>query len=326
MNTAPVLHGFDPPVPAKAPVIVVSLSGGKDSTACMLLARETGADVRYVFADTGHEHELTYEYVNDYLPSALGVEITTVKAEFSRQIAGKRVYVAEHWARKGVPQSAIDNALSVLAPTGVPFLDLCLWKGRFPSCMAQFCTQELKRYPLDAFMLDLLGAGHPVESWRGIRRDESQNRRNAKARERAAEGWEVVHPILDWTADQVVTFVIAADLKLNPLYSLGMGRVGCLPCINCGKDELAEIGKRFPDHVARVREWERLVGLAAKRGASSFFTDGLLSPEETTSEILARLNIDARIQWAMTTRGGKQFSLMKAQEPETCSSVYGLCE
>lgn len=43
---------------------VVSVSGGKDSTATYLLCLEqTGGDFDAVFADTGNEHEATYEYV-----------------------------------------------------------------------------------------------------------------------------------------------------------------------------------------------------------------------------------------------------------------------
>lgn len=306
--------------------IIVSISGGKDSTATALLAmEEVGAECRFLFCDTGNEHELTYEYVYDYMPRALGVKVTTLRADFRRQIEGKRQYIAEKWPGKGVPQEAIRRALSVLHPTGVPFLDLCLWKGRFPSRRAQFCTQELKRYPLDAYTLDLIAQHEIVESWRGIRRDESQNRRNAAARERAAEGWEVVHPIVDWTAEQVVSFVVRRGIELNPLYRLGMTRVGCMPCINVNKNELAEIARRFPDHIDKIREWERLVGEAGKRGWTTFFTDSQ-GEYETSVEIYERLRIDNRVLWAKTAYGGVQFDLLKSAAPSPCASVYGLCE
>ena len=43
---------------------IVSVSGSKDSTALLLLAIERGAEnLQAVFADTGHEHAQTYEYV-----------------------------------------------------------------------------------------------------------------------------------------------------------------------------------------------------------------------------------------------------------------------
>jgi len=44
-----------------------------------------------------------------------------------------------------------------------------------------------------------------------------------------------------------------------------------MPCIMCAKDELREIATRWPEEVARVREWERLVSIASKLGAATFF-------------------------------------------------------
>jgi 3'-phosphoadenosine 5'-phosphosulfate sulfotransferase (PAPS reductase)/FAD synthetase len=328
---------------------VVSVSGGKDSTATALLAKDEHAErCVYVFADTGNEHELTLEYVHEYLPRVLG-PVTVVKADFSRLMAGKRRFVAEKWAAAGVPQSRIDRAIEILTPTGNPFLDLCIWKGRFPSRKAQFCTQELKRRPLDAMMLNFLGKGADVESWRGIRRDESMNRSNALARERAAEGWTIVHPIVDWTAQQTVDFVLNRGISLNPLYSKGMGRVGCMPCINCSKNELAQIAHRFPQHIERIREWESLVCAASKRGFSSFFADAAMeSPVEVpgwnqieevqqdgsiskkwvepSSLVWERGRIDVRVEWAKTSRGGVQYDLIRSMEQPACSSLYGLCE
>lgn len=234
--------------------------------------------------------------------------------------------MAKTWREEGVPEAIVERALSVLHPTGNPFLDLCTWKGRFPSRKALFCTQELKRRPLDNLMLDLIGSGHEVSSWRGIRRDESQNRANALEHDVAAEGWKIEHPIVHWTAQQTIDFVLSRGLKLNPLYSLGMGRVGCMPCINCNKDELLEISKRFPAHIDRIREWESIVSMAAKRGLTTFFTDRK-EGEESDSEIFARLNVDARVRWAQTSHGGRRADWIREMEPAAaCSSLYGLCE
>lgn len=307
-------------------LVVVSISGGKDSTATAILAIEQfGVDrCRCVFADTGNEHEATLEYVYDYLPTVFG-SVVTVRADFSREIANKRTYVATMWPGKGVPDEIVERALSVLHPTGVPFLDLCLWKGRFPSRNAQFCTQHLKRLPLDAHLLGCMAEGYDVESWRGIRRDESARRYHTPERERVAEGYEIVHPIAAWSAQATIDFVRARGIKLNPLYSQGMHRVGCMPCINCCKGELLEISKRFPQHIEKIREWERLVCLAAKRGWTTFFTDGLRDGE-TNAAFFERMRIDARVHWAATSRGGRQLDALRMAPPAACSSVYGLCE
>jgi 3'-phosphoadenosine 5'-phosphosulfate sulfotransferase (PAPS reductase)/FAD synthetase len=310
----------------RKPLAVVSISGGKDSTATALLALAAygKAQCRFVFSDPGNEHELTLEYVHDYLPTVLG-PVATVRADFSREIANKRIYVETVWPTKGVPDEIIQRALSVLHPTGVPFLDLCLWKGRFPSRKAQFCTQQLKRFPLDQYLLRQMADDWDVESWRGIRRDESSNRKDAPDREIVAEGYVIVHPIASWSAQQTVDFVIRKGVRLNPLYSRGMSRVGCMPCINCNKNELLGIWKRFPEHIEKIREWEHLVSLAAKRGWTTFFSD-CLQEGETDEEIFQRMSILERVRWAETAHGGRQLDFLRSAPPPSCSSLYGLCE
>jgi len=305
---------------------VVSVSGGKDShaTAILALDRYGPEAVRLVMADTGHEHPLTMEFVQDYLPQALGAPITILRANFDRQIAGKRAFIARNWEYMGVPLAHVDRALEVLHPTGIPFLDLCMWKGRFPSRKAQFCTEELKGNPLDAFMVEVNGS----ESWQGVRRDESQNRADALDYEPPTmdRPWAIVRPIAAWSAQQTVDFIRRRGHVLNPLYSQGMKRVGCMPCINCGKDELLEIAQRFPDEIARVREWERIVAEASKRNAATFFPDPIRQGDGARHATGDYARIDEVIEWAKTSRGGRQYDLERFLPGPVCSSVYGLCE
>ena len=50
---------------------IVSMSSGKDSTATLLLAIALETEnVESVFADTGHEHQIVYDYL-DYLEQKL---------------------------------------------------------------------------------------------------------------------------------------------------------------------------------------------------------------------------------------------------------------
>src|SRR5690606_2161460 len=50
-----------------------------------------------VFADTGNEHEATYEAVQNLPRLTGGPEIRWVKADLSGRVIAKRAYVAEHW-------------------------------------------------------------------------------------------------------------------------------------------------------------------------------------------------------------------------------------
>lgn len=320
---------------SRAVIHVVSVSGGKDSLATLLIAIERCGlpNVVAIFCDTGNEHEQTYVYL-DYLERRLGIGIVRLKADFTEQILAKRMFIARD-VRTGRDKSgrrirwsnkAKRRALAVMHPSGNPFLDLCMWKGRFPSRNAQFCTEELKRNMAVSFQMGLMDAGHRVVSWQGIRREESQNRRNAKKIERVGPRLWIFRPLVDWTAAQVFSCAASRGVRHNPLYLQGMTRVGCMPCINCNKAELRAIAARFPEHPARIAEWERIVCACSKRGFSTFKADAHDAKDRRV--IFADLNIWARIEWSKTSRGGRQFNLLDEEEnPDSgCSSSYGLCD
>jgi 3'-phosphoadenosine 5'-phosphosulfate sulfotransferase (PAPS reductase)/FAD synthetase len=296
------------------------MSGGKDSTALLIHALDVGAvGVRCVFADTGHEHPQTIAYL-DYLESALGVRIERLRQDFSADMERKRRYINTKWREQGVDAAIVEGALAALRPTGVPFLDLCLVKGMFPTRMRRFCTDELKVRPFEEqVLMPALAAKEDIVSWVGVRADESRARASLSPREWVDPGYWMERPILAWTVEDVWAAHRRAGVEPNPLYKQGCKRVGCMPCIMVGKDELGAIAARWPDEIARVAEWERIVTQASKSGLASMFhvVDGHGS------------NITEVARWAMTSRGGRQLSLEKwaaAQSPASCSSIYGLCE
>jgi 3'-phosphoadenosine 5'-phosphosulfate sulfotransferase (PAPS reductase)/FAD synthetase len=317
-------------------VRVISMSGGKDSTAMAILAIELhGRDAcRFVFADTGNEHASTYEYALDYLPRALGITIDVVRADFADEFATKRENLARIAA--GEPESAVygkrqfkydwtpktaARALELLHPTGVPFLDLCMVRGGFPSRNRQYCTECLKRNPVVEYQLGIVDQGFFVESWQGVRAEESEARRWLPEYVHLGQ-MAIYRPILRWSAADTFEAHRAYGIEPNPLYRQGMSRVGCMPCVNCSKGQIAQIAKRFPEHIERIAEWERLVSQVCRpRTPVSFFH------RTTTGVANGRTDIHAVVEWSRTTRGGRQFDLLAGAEPtHSCSSVYGLCE
>lgn len=312
---------------------IVSVSGGKDSTATLLLAIILERpNLQAVFADTGNEHDQTYEYL-DYLEQATQTKITRVRADFTQRIAGKRRFIETKWREQGVAEPIVLAALDVLQPTGNPFLDLCIWKGRFPSRKAQFCTMELKRDPmLEQIVMPLMSQSDMILSWQGVRADESINRRHLPECDEVGGGLFNYRPILKWDIPAVFEAHRYMGIKPNPLYSQGMGRVGCMPCINCRKGELREIALRFPEVIDRIDHWERTVQHASKRGAATFFAGsnakhpkGSIS-DMTALEVMEIARIRQAVEWSKTARGGIQYDLMIATDSAACSSAYGLCE
>lgn len=312
---------------------VVSISGGKDSTATALLARELESpeNIRRVFADTGNEHELTYEYLQ-YLEDNIG-PITRLRADFSNSWWQRREYVRDVYPVKLVEKdgySAVEadeivkRCLEVLdrGPTGNPYLDLCIIKGRFPSRRAQFCTAELKITPIVEYQLGLIHSGIcAVWSWQGIRAEEGGRRRYAPEFELVGDGIYIYRPILRWTASDCFQAMATCGIKPNPLYRLGMRRVGCMPCINASKAEVLEISKRFPEHIDRIEQWEFVVSGASKRGLSSFFA----APADGRAEQRGS-DIRAYVRWSRTSRGWRTEDMFADEPPKACASAYGLCE
>lgn len=91
--------------------VVLSVSGGKDSAAASLHLRELGIEHTRVFADTGWENPITYEYLRGPLTQALGPIVEVRAAE--------------------------------------TFVQLVRKKRIFPDRTKRFCTVELKVKPID---------------------------------------------------------------------------------------------------------------------------------------------------------------------------------
>jgi 3'-phosphoadenosine 5'-phosphosulfate sulfotransferase (PAPS reductase)/FAD synthetase len=306
---------------------VLSFSGGKDSTAMYLLALERGVEFIAIFADTGHEHPSTLDYVRDLPARTGGPAIRWVKADFTADITRKRRFVAERWPEHGVPADRIARAQEVLHPTGVPFLDLCLLKGRFPSTRSRFCSAELKHRPIfEQVIAPLLDAGHLVVSWQGVRADESASRANLPVRDRDHGGHINFRPLLRWTADDIFAMHRRHGIEPNPLYRQGCSRVGCLPCIHVGKAELRNIAARYPEEIERVASWESLVSAASKRGISTFFSFDKIPGYHQDDLSLPMPTVKDVVEWSKTSRGGRQFDLEAIIAPAPCASTYGLCE
>ncbi len=320
---------------------VVSVSGGKDSTAMYLRAIERGLAFQAVFADTGNEHEATYEYVANLAAKTGGPEIRWISADFAPEFERKRAFIAANWPGQ-VGDAIAERALAHLRPTGNPFLDLCMLKGLFPSAKARFCTERLKVQPIfEQVNLPLLRAGGTVVSWQGVRAEESYARSqlpklqrlevvDTRVDTREAERGRLYayRPLLVWTVADVFAMHARHGVAPNPLYSQGMRRVGCMPCIMCRKAELREIARRFPAHIDRIEEWERIVAQVSKRGSATFFATcddpvrrsqpGTISPETH--------GIRNHVEWAKTSRGGRQYQLDLGVEFGTACNEWGLCQ
>lgn len=231
--------------------IVVPVSGGKDSQACLKIALELHGrqDVIGLFCDTQFEHPKTYAHV-EWMRQHYGVHIET-------RTAGS------------VPEKVLKY-------------------GRFPGGGARHCTDELKMWPSKRYYKELaMQQGEGFEVWYGMRSDESPERTKRYALRISTDtyaphevfpgkypkyleklGVTFKLPILDWTETDVKN-VCAGEL--NPLYADGFKRVGCFPCL-AGGDAAKEQAFAYDDFGAQQKT--QVIWLSKQIGKSIWTSKG----------------------------------------------------
>ena len=323
---------------------IIGLSGGKDSTATLLVAlnRLPKTIIQPVFVDTGNEQRQTHAYL-DYLESRLNISITRLTPDFSQQLASKRRFIAQD-RRIGRDKRGVKlrwsnrrkrEAIAELHPSGNPFLDLCLLKGMFPSNRSRFCTEYLKKDVFVNHVDDMAQSGQKIVVWQGIRRDESGKRKNTRLFERVGPGFYYFRPLIHWTADDVFRYLADKGVPPNPLYA-SLGRVGCAPCIYANKKDLRALFASDPAVLDKVREWETRVAACSKTGRAAFFHGkelaGARLGEVHPLTFWDRHKIDAIKHWsekptrfnAVDWNGFEPAE--SALQAAACSSEWGLCE
>jgi 3'-phosphoadenosine 5'-phosphosulfate sulfotransferase (PAPS reductase)/FAD synthetase len=293
-------------------IVVLSLSGGKDSAAAALFLREQGIEHTRVWMDTGWEHSDLYAHV-DYLEAELGPIV--------RLSPRMPVLPAEV-----LPRVEEIEALVGRAPSG--FVRWAVYKGMFPGRMRRYCTQELKVRP---FLRWVDGQDDDVLNVVGIRAAESAARASLPEREPmpGAEHVEVWRPLIRWTEADVIAIHQRHGLRPCPLYLRGAHRVGCWPCIMASKGELALLAKDAR-RVQAIRLLEALVGdMAALRATRGHGRPGLFQSSAPvpgpTGPTYPCLPIDDVLTWARTERGGRQMRLGDWGREDGCVR-WGMCD
>lgn len=277
--------------------VVLSVSGGKDSTATGLLLKAAGIPFTCVHMATGWEHPDTDAYLADYLPGVLG-PIQTLRSE-------------------RYPGGMVDMVRS---------------KGMFPSRVRRFCTEQLKVVPFQAYLREL--DDEPVNAV-GIRSAESKARSKLEEWEHNKRlDCEVWRPLIAWTYENVIEIHQRFGVQPNPLYLRGQERVGCWPCIFSRKSEIRAVADLTPERINLMEQLEAEVYAKQKARAEARGEVFQLTPEffgwfrNPTRDGGSRASraISAVVAWSKTARGGKQAELfMPRYEDEGCMR-WGMCD
>lgn len=238
--------------------VVLSLSGGKDSTAMGLALQAHGIPFTPVFLDTGWETRWTYDHVRGELADRFG---PIVERRATVTLPDDLEVIAQDFEARLGHYSAM--------------VRLCLRKGMFPSRQRRWCTQVLKVFVMRDYLRELLDSGADVVNAVGIRREEGENTASQPGSRAHAPVWsrtqtygcDTWHPLALWREADVIEAHHEAGLTPNTHYLRGSERVGCLPCIHARKSEIAALGRYHPERVALLADLERVVGDLAEARA-----------------------------------------------------------
>lgn len=320
--------------------LVISLSGGKDSTATALHLLETGVldrhvqaggEVRRVFLDTGWELDETYRYIDEVLEPRLGrIERAALWVPGPGEAPPEGYdHLEPMWTTPGKTMAADRWALARVFEARLgrysPMIRLLLHKAVFASSQRRFCTDETKRRPIRGF---LATCDDPVNAV-GLRAEESASRAALDEVEFAAD-WDVWlwRPILRWTRDDVIAIHARHGLAPNPLYlqGAGAGRVGCGPCVHTGRQDMRWLLAQHPDRIALLADLERVIADIEDAPWRGRFDPPKWFQQVNDDGKAACVPVAEYAAWALSEpRKGGQVAMFPHHEPPGCS-IWGLCE
>ena len=201
---------------------VVSLSGGKDSTAMLLRMVEEGWPIDHIlFCDTGLEFPEMYDHI-DKLEAYIGIPITRLKSEKPFEY-----YFLEHSPKRKNPALADKKGFSWAGPRN------------------RWCTAILKTILIDRFLKEL-EKEYEIVQYVGIAADEPQRVRDLR------------YPLVEWgmTEADCLAYCKARGFDWDGLYDI-FSRVSCWCCPLQSYDELRKLRKHFPEKWEQLRAWDR---------------------------------------------------------------------
>ena len=214
---------------------VVSLSGGKDSTAMllMMLEREMHIDC-ILFCDAGLEFPAMYDHLAK-LEKDTGRTITRIKAEHSYEYL-----MFETPVNRGADSPIVKRYGAENRGYG------------WPGPRQRWCTTRLKDMPRERFLRELREQ-YMVKEYIGIAADEQyrlERERNKNPNH--------VHPLVGWgmTEADCLRYCYEHGYDWSGLYE-HFRRVSCWCCPLQSLEELRQLYRNYPDLWEKLKTWDR---------------------------------------------------------------------
>jgi len=186
----------------------VSFSGGKDSLACLILARKAIRRPEVLFINTGLEFPETLQYVRDLVKS-LKLPLHEIKGD-----------------------SSFFEQVRVFGP---------------PAKDYRWCCKTNKLGPMTSFLAEHYPRGCVTIEGRRIYESFNRSAIRAVERNPYVPSQTTLAPIRSWNALEVMLYIHSSGLLANPLYEQDYERIGCWLCPASLQSEFARLKDTHPD-------------------------------------------------------------------------------
>lgn len=322
--------------------IIATFSGGKDSLAAILWMLNNGyKKFDTVFCDTGWESDITYKHIKE-VDKKLGLNLITLKSkEFDGMIDMVRRKTRFPSTRRRFCTSElkvkpmIDYILDVVQDDFLIIQGIRKAESKSRSQMQESCNY-FKYYlePIETNLTLLPKLKDRLTTKMSASKRDKLEVRIEKIEYRISIGkldpkyhtyrrkevlayckkyaTDVFRPVFEWSAQQVIDYILDNGLSPNPLYKMGVSRVGCFPCVNCNLMEIHQINLRFPERIKEIHKYEIEIG-------STFF------PYDKIPDKISKIPsiLDVANYATHKYNAGELFDDYTAT---SCMSYYGLCE
>lgn len=199
--------------------LIVTDSGGKDSSVCKALAERAGIPFEVMHNHTTADAPETVYFVREEFKR---LESKGIKCEISYPIyKGKRTSMWTLIPQKLMPPTRIVRyCCAVLKETG--------GAGRFIATGVRW-AESSKRKDTRGIYETL----HPKKERQIILNNDNDDKRRLFENCRI-KAKRVCNPIIDWSDRDVWDYIASEKVPVNPLYERGFSRVGCIGCPMAG--------------------------------------------------------------------------------------------
>lgn len=211
--------------------LVITISGGKDSSVCLELAKRSGIPFEVLHNHTTADAPETVYFVREDMKR---LEETGVSCAINYpSYKGKRISMWDLIPQKLMPPTRLVRYCCDILKEGGG-------KGRFIVTGVRWA--ESAKRAKNRGVLEILH--RDKEKKIILNNDNDEDRRLFETC--ALKGKRVCNPIIDWSDDDVWDYIRGNRIEINPLYQEGFKRVGCVGCPMTGTKSRQFEFARYP--------------------------------------------------------------------------------